>query len=213
MSGSRIPFDEVAPFNPSRVCGYVLRGRRRRGDLEITHVNGRACPQYVHGTPRIEHLDPERALPDFERAHVYEKIDGTNVLLFRYADVRGARFVSYKTRLSPFLRVQPYGDFVALWTEILARYRPAIAALAASGHAFGFELFGSRLRILTEYETPLDARFLYALDAATGRILDPDAVPARTSRRRAGGPSIPRVEFSRAPPHSFCRGAGCRCEW
>jgi hypothetical protein len=179
---SRIPFDEVDPFNGNRVCGYLLRSRRRRGDLEITHVNGRACPQYVHGTPRIEHLEPERALPDFERAHVYEKVDGTNILLFRYADARGERFVSYKTRSSPFLRVQPYGDFVALWTEILARYGAAAAALAASGHAFGFELFGSRLRILTEYETPLDARLLYALDAATGRVLDPDAVP------RAGFP-------------------------
>jgi hypothetical protein len=177
VSRSRVPFDEVDPFNSNRVRGYVLRSRRRRGDLEITHVNGRACPQYVHGTPRIEHLEPERALPDFERAHVYEKVDGTNVLLFRYADADGERFVSYKTRFSPFLRVQPYGDFVALWTEILARYQAALAALAASGHAFGFELFGSRLRILTEYETPLDARLLYALDAATGRVLDPAAVP------------------------------------
>jgi hypothetical protein len=177
VSRSRIPFDEVDPFNPNRVCGYVLRGRRRRGDLEITHVNGRACPQYVHGTPRVEHLEPERALPDFQRAHVYEKVDGTNVLLFRYADARGESFVSYKTRLSPFLRVQPYGDFVALWNEILARYRSGVAALAASRFSFGFELFGSRLRILTEYEAPLDARLLYALDAATGRVLDPDAVP------------------------------------
>ncbi|HWO24932.1 MAG TPA: nucleotidyltransferase domain-containing protein [Kofleriaceae bacterium] len=178
---SRIPFDEVDPFNPNRVCGYVLRSRRRRGDLEITHVNGRACPQYVHGTPRIKHLEPERAVPDFERdferAHVYEKIDGTNVLLFRYTDARGECFVSYKTRFSPFLRAQPYGDFVALWTEILARYRSEIAALAACQHAFGFELFGCRLRILTEYETPLDARLLYALDATTGRVLDPAAVP------------------------------------
>jgi hypothetical protein len=77
-------------------------------------------------TPRIEHLEPERALPDFECAHVYEKIDGTNVLLFRYADARGERFVSYKTRLSPFLRVQPYGDFVALWTEIAAIYEAGV---------------------------------------------------------------------------------------
>lgn len=177
MSKSRVPFDEVDPFNGNRVCGYVLRSRRRRGDLEITHVNGRPCPQYVHGTPRIEHLEPERPLPDFERAHVYEKVDGTNVLMFRYADAGGESFVSYKTRFSPFLRVQPYGDFVALWTEILARYGAAIEALAASAHAFGFELFGSRLRILTEYETPLDARLLYALDAATGRVLDPAAIP------------------------------------
>lgn len=73
--------------------------------------------------------------------------------------------------------MQPYGDFIALWTEILARYRAAIAVLAASDHAFGFELFGSRLRLLTAYETPLDARLLYALDTAAGRVLDPEAVP------------------------------------
>lgn len=174
---SRLPFDEIDPFTGNRVRGHVRRSRRRRGDLEITHVNGVACPQYVHATPRIEHLEPDRALPAFERARAYEKIDGTNVLLFRYRDARGERFVSYKTRLSPFLRAQPYGDFVALWGEILARYPAAFAALAASEHAFGFELFGSQLRILTAYEAPLDARLLYAIDPATGRVLDPAALP------------------------------------
>lgn len=177
-SGAKMPFDEVDPFNPNRVRGYVLRSRSRRGDLEITHVNGRACPQHVFATPHLADFAAQATAKPFERADAFEKIDGTNVLLYRYRDADGAGFTSYKTRLSPFLRRQPYGDFVALWREIVDRYRLGIAALTAAEPSFGFELFGSRIRILTDHPTPLDARLLYALDPTTGRVLDPAAIPA-----------------------------------
>lgn len=192
-AGAPVPFDELDPFNPNRVRGLVVKSRRRRGDLQITHVNGEACEQYVHATPAIAPL-PNGAL-DFERAHVFEKLDGTNILLYRYRDARGGEYVSYKTRASPFLRLQPYGDFVALWREILAQYATAIAELSAAPFSFGFELFGRRLRILTDYPTGLDARLLYALDRETGRVLAPALtarfafpMPRRLAEYPAGAP-------------------------
>jgi RNA repair pathway DNA polymerase beta family len=178
-AGSPLPFDEFDPFNPNRVRGFIVRSRRRRGDLQITHVNGEACAQYVHATPKIPQLEPATELRAFERAHVFDKLDGTNVLLFRYRDARGREFVSYKTRASPFLRLQPYGDFVALWRQILERYAGPLAELAAAPHHFGFELFGREVRILTEYPVALDARLLYAIDRDSGRVLAPAAVAAR----------------------------------
>lgn len=176
-AGSPLPFDELDPFHPeNRVRGFVVRSRRRRGDLQITHVNGEACAQHVHAAPTIPLLEPTTQLLDFERAHVFDKVDGTNILLFRYRDARGREYVSYKTRASPFLRAQPYGDFVALWQKLLERYAAPLAELLTAPHHFGFELFGSEVRILTEYPTALDARLLYAIDRETGRVLAPEAV-------------------------------------
>lgn len=175
-AGAPLPFDELDPFNSTRVRGFLVRSRRHRGDLQITHVDGEACPQVVHTTPSIAPLEPTTPLLAFERAHVFDKLDGTNVLLFRYRDARGRELLSYKTRASPFLRVQPYGDFVALWRQILERYAAPLAELAAMPHHFGFELFGRDVRILTDYPTALDARLLYAIDRETGRLLDPAAL-------------------------------------
>lgn len=176
-AGSPIPFDEVDPFNPeNQLRGFIVKKRRRRGDLRITHVNGQACAQYVHATPTIPLLETTAPLPDFDRAHIFDKLDGTNVLLFRYHDAGGREHVSYKTRASPFLRLQPYGDFVALWRTMLERYAAQLDELIAAPHHFGFELFGRDLRILTDYPTALDARLLYAIDRDTGRILAPETV-------------------------------------
>lgn len=180
-AGASVPFDEVDPFNSeNQVRGFIVRSRRRRGDLQITHVNGEPCAQYVHATPKIPLLEPASALPEFERAHVFEKLDGTNILLFRYRDASGRDFVSYKTRLSPFLRPLPYGDFVALWRQILERYAAPMAELVAAPHHFGFELFGRSIRILADYPTALDARLLHAIDRETGQVLAPEAVTGRS---------------------------------
>jgi hypothetical protein len=59
---------------------------------------------------------------------------------------------------------------------MLERYAREVAVLAESHYSFAFELFGSRLRILTHYDIPLDARLLYALDPATGNIVEPEAI-------------------------------------
>lgn len=192
-AGASVPFDEVDPFNPeNQVRGFIMRSRRRRGDLQITHVNGEACAQYIHATPKIPLLEPASPLPEFERAHVFDKLDGTNILLFRYRDAGGRDFVSYKTRLSPFLRPLPYGDFVALWRQILERYAAPIAELVAAPHHFGFELFGRAVRILTDYPAELDARLLHAIAARPVASCRPRRSPRARSRCPTGSPSTGR---------------------
>jgi predicted nucleotidyltransferase len=173
-----VAFDQVDPFNGNRVRGFIRRSKRRRGDLEITHVNGERCEQYIYCTPSIANLAVDSVPPAFERVEVFEKLDGTNVLLFHYQDAGGRRFVSYKTRSAPFLGVQAYGDFLALWRAMLDRYAAEIATLVESPCSFGFELFGRELPMLTGYETRLDARLLYALEPATGKMIAPRVDPA-----------------------------------
>ncbi|MBX2796860.1 MAG: nucleotidyltransferase domain-containing protein [Myxococcales bacterium] len=173
----KVPFDEVDPFNGRRVRGLLTRSRRRRGDLQITHVDGRPCPQHVRGTPRIPHLRTTD-LDGSAGVHVYEKLDGTNVLLFRYHDADGQPLVSYKTRHRPFLSQQPYGDFVALWRQILAEHAHAMPTLLQSRFAFGFELYGSQLPQICSAQVSLAARLLFALDPDTGQLHHPRQDPA-----------------------------------
>ncbi|MCP4136269.1 MAG: hypothetical protein GY754_35190 [bacterium] len=171
----KIEFDQVDPFNPqNRVQGYIHRSKSRYGDMEITFVNDSPCKQYIFGTPKILNLEKNIHQIKFQKVKIYEKIDGTNILLYRYRDIRGKEFISYKTRLSPFLRAQPYGDFAALWEEILKKYNSEFSRLYQWECLFGFELFGSTLRILTDYDIDLDARLLYAIDPANGKIIDPE---------------------------------------
>jgi hypothetical protein len=167
-----VAFDLADPFNGNRVRGFIRRSKRRRGDLEITHVNGEPCDQYIYCAPSISNLAVDSVPPPFERVKVFEKLDGTNVLLFHYQDAGGRSFASYKTRSAPFLGAQAYGDFLALWRAILDRYAAEIATLARSPYSFGFELFGREVPMLTDYETGLDARLLYALEPATGTMID-----------------------------------------
>ncbi|MCP4159422.1 MAG: hypothetical protein GY760_05080 [Deltaproteobacteria bacterium] len=168
-------FDLIDPFNlQNRVEGFIYKSKSRFGDMKITSVNGSPCEQYIFGTPKILHLSKNLHQVKSKKYKVFEKIDGTNVLMFRYIDIKNNEYISYKTRLSPFLRPQPYGNFIKLWKTILSKYEEAFSELKESENYFGFELFGSTLRILTDYKTDLDAKLLYAIDPANGRVLSLD---------------------------------------
>jgi len=177
--GNRVEFEMSDPFNPENlVRGYLHRSRSRRGDIEITHVNSVRAEQYISGAPTIKYLDRTSVTGDIRSATVFEKLDGTNILMFRYVNAENYSFVSYKTRLSPFLQIQPYGDFISMWNEIRSRYKKEFNTLASQPFAFSFELYGLRLRILTSYKTRLDARLLYAMDQTTGQITNIDICSA-----------------------------------
>ncbi len=173
MGEKKKAFELTDPFNPQNTLkGYIYKNRGRFGDMKITHVNGSLCGQYIFGMPKVLHLSKNINHIKYQTCKIYNKIDGTNILLFRYKDIKGNRFISFKTRLSPFLRPQPYGDFVDLWKTMLTKYENEFSVLFDSHFNFGFELFGSDLRILTDYPENLDVRLIFALDPENGAIID-----------------------------------------
>jgi hypothetical protein len=175
-----IPFDEIDPYNPqNKVRGYINRRQGSLyGSLIITHINDIPCEQYIYATPKMHYpFDKNKVytFPPHNKVEIYEKLDGTNILSYMYHNNK-KHFLTFKTRLRPFLGSGQYGNFKLLWDEILEKY-PSIKTICHSeAYNFSFELYGKRNKILVEYDVPLDAKFLFARDTKTGYIYSPESL-------------------------------------
>lgn len=186
------PFEEPDTFNGGRLLAGHLsrRSDHRYGAMVIHLVGGKDVePQRVFATPKLhypfgrtEEEGRQYHWPaDVRRVEVYEKLDGTNVCAYSYADASGQRFVTFKTRLTPVLRGSKWGDFAALWREVM-RAHPELRApepVLSGRFTFSYELYGHRNVHTVVYEEPLAARLLFAVDqeraAECGWVVCPHA--------------------------------------
>ncbi len=181
------PFKAQDPFNDGlEVEGFLsIRPDHRYGALAITRVAGRPAPQVIAATPKLHYPFDKVGtfrFPPVAKLSFYEKLDGTNVLAYRYQDAEGRSYLSYKLRLAPFLRNGKWGEFLDLWRELLARH-PSIPQLVDLNRChMSFEMYGSRNTHLIEYEVGLEAAALFGVDAAFRVVpiyrLDLRGVPA-----------------------------------
>ena len=118
------PFDVGDPFNDDlRLRGFLCqKPDHRYGALVITHVDDAETPQLILATPKLHYpfgKDGSFHFPPVKTIHLYEKLDGTNVLAYRYRDGNGQWRLTYKLRLSPTLRNSRWGPFLDMWRELL----------------------------------------------------------------------------------------------
>lgn len=180
-------FDEIDPYNPeNRVAGIIYRTNQEYGSMLIKTVNGKSCEQYIHATPKfyypgntLSYRSYEPGLfPEFTSIVVYDKLDGTNIFAYRYKNAEGKPFITFKTRLVPFLKANGFKDWILMWNKMVEKYHDQISAIKdfifynedISGVAF--EMYGSANRILVEYKEPLDIAMLYYIDT-DGNVHDP----------------------------------------
>src|SRR2546427_8044836 len=127
------PFDTEDPFNEGiRLEGFLCqRPDHRYGALALLRVDGQPAPQRIFATPKLHYpfgKDGRFHFPPIHTAHLYEKLDGTNVLAYRYRDPGGSCRITYKLRLAPTLRNSKWGPFLDYWKELLQKF-PGIAQL------------------------------------------------------------------------------------
>lgn len=169
MSENYKVFSEIDPFNDNFVTGIVYTEESKYGDILIKKVNDKEVEQYIHTTPKIYYpgdvdsmykmkFDDQETYEDF---FVFDKLDGTNICRFTYEDSYGKKFVSYKTRLTPFLKDGSHEKYYTLWNKILSKY-PCINSLS-DDYAYGFELYGNINKHLIKYDVELDTRILYKI--------------------------------------------------
>lgn len=169
-------FDAEDPFSGNRVTGMIHKtANTRYGMLDIETVNGKPCSQVIWATPKMHYpmdLEGNFKPPPYDKIDIYSKLDGTNILGFQYHDADGNDFISYKTRLMPFLKVShSYGDFLNMWKEMLTRY-PAIPELVKENDCnLSFELYGKRNKVWMEYDVSLDCALLFGVK--DGNIIAP----------------------------------------
>ncbi len=172
------PFDAVDPFNADlRLEGFLSqRPDHRYGALAITHVGGEAAPQLIYATPKLHYpfgKDGSFHFPPIRRAALYEKLDGTNVLAYRYLDAAGQRHLTYKLRLSPVLRNSKWGPFLDFWHELMERF-PSIPSLVEKNDChISFEMYGARNAHLIQYEASLETAVLFGVRPHDATVVAP----------------------------------------
>lgn len=183
-------FSIVDPFNNNTVNGFICRrGDYRYGALVIFSVNDWACEQVIYCTPKMHYPFDKNGdfnWPDINEVQAWEKLDGTNILAFRY-QYQNQDFITYKTRLTPIVRDMQFGRFESMWREILD-CNPWIHEVIACNpdYNLSFELYGNRNPITIVYQTPLSAALLFGVRRSDHSIKPP------TSLYRYGIAALPQ---------------------
>jgi len=173
------PFDVVDPYNSQNtVRGIVYIDVNHYGNLKITHVNDRPADQYIFTTPKFyypgHHESPRHEFTekDFPNAkfQVFEKLDGTNIFAFRYKDADENEFMSFKTRLVPFLRMDGFKDWIAMFKQACDECPKVIYDAKKKPGGQAFEMYGYLNEILIKYDVAISLRYLYTI-TDEGRIL------------------------------------------
>ena len=144
-----IKFEEIDPYNKLNIIkGYVNRRQSKTyGSLYITHVNDKPVEQIIFSSPKMHYPFDKNGkweFPESNTVELYEKIDGTNVVSFVYKDAQGNQYLSFKTRLRPFLGEGKFGNFKALWDEMLDMYPEILNQCFDQSRNYSFELYGKR---------------------------------------------------------------------
>jgi len=191
------PFEVVDPFSGLELSGFLsLKPDSRYGALALLEVAGRPVPQQILATPKLHYPFNKKGEFNFPAIHhidIYEKLDGTNVLAYRFMDANGEWHTTYKLRLYPVLRNGRWGNFLDMWKEVLERY-PSISELPEINQcSLSFELYGSRNPHLIAYKIPLDCALLFGIDPL-GNCTPPSGLDA-------SGIPTPR-NFGNLSPHN-----------
>jgi len=161
-------FDVEDTFNGNkRLLGFLCqRPDHRYGALAMTHVDGSQAPQAIFATPKLHYplgKDGSFHFPPIKKILMYEKLDGTNVLAYRYRDAVGNSYVTYKLRLAPILKNSKWGAFLDMWMELLEKH-PTIPRLVEKNDCnVSFEMYGSRNTHLIVYEKALAVAVLFGV--------------------------------------------------
>jgi hypothetical protein len=176
---------EVSPFecedsfnNNNKLSGFMcIKPDHRYGALLIFQVNDESCEQVIFGTPKLHYPFDKQGTynwPDVQEVKVWDKLDGTNILAYRYS-YKGQEFITYKTRLTQIVKDSALVSFKSMWIEYISENK-WVKELIESNPDFNlsFELFGSRNPITIKYEVPLEANFLFGVRRKDAAIKPPD---------------------------------------
>jgi hypothetical protein len=169
------PFDVEDPFNENlRLRGFLSqKPDHRYGALVITHVGEVEVPQLILATPKLHYpfgKDGSFHFPSIKKIHLYEKLDGTNVLAYRYRDVEGRWHQTYKLRLAPTLRNSRWGPFLDMWQELLQKHPRIPQLVEANDCHISFEIYGACNTHLVVYEMDLAVAALFGVRRDTSIV-------------------------------------------
>lgn len=180
-------FEERDPFNPTNVVkGYIYKKEGAfYGSLYIEEINNIPSKQFIRGVPKFNYPFDKAGnwnFPPTKYINIYMKADGSVIFAYEIK-FKDRRYVSYKTRLQPFLKNGKFNNFLDLWKEMLERYPDIPEMILQTNVNLAFELCGYRNPHLIEYPFDLDAFFIFGIDRNTSELLDHEEVQWHKSNR------------------------------
>jgi predicted phosphohydrolase len=119
-------FHREDPLNEGNtLSGYVcVQKGNLQGSLYITHVNGKeVAHQFIYGVPKMLYpyrdKTTELEIPKASKYIFYEKMNGMNVLFFKYRDETGKEWITAKSKGAPLISDCEYGAFLTLTKKVL----------------------------------------------------------------------------------------------
>ena len=185
-------FSTTDSFNNDHLLEGVIcrKSDHRYGALVIFKINEEETRQLIWATPKLDYPFDRAGnyhWPNVLQQEFYEKLDGTNILAYRYI-YKGNSYITYKTRLTAVVKDSGYSDFKSMWEEYTAK-NPWVheCIIGNPDWNLSFELFGSRNPITIKYDFPLDVNILFGIRQndhiirpPSGLILPDNArIPAR----------------------------------
>ncbi|MFA6234133.1 MAG: hypothetical protein WC824_08105 [Bacteroidota bacterium] len=186
-------FESEDSFNPgNKITGVICRqSDHRYGALVIMEVNGfPVMPQVIFCTPKLHYPfgkseetgDRSYHWPrEIKQVVVYDKLDGTNICAYSYADQDGKRYLTFKTRLTPVVQESRFGSFDAMWREVLdlnPGLLDALQGVLGGKVTINFEMYGYRNPHLILYPVALDAKMLFYVTQTDGSPHPPCLYPS-----------------------------------
>ena len=175
-------FAEIDPFNKQNFVEGVISRKSNEyyGAIIVQKVNNKPCEQLIMATPKMHYpfgkTETEERnchFPKAKQIEIYEKLDGTNVLSYFYLDAEGNRYMSFKTRLRPFLASSKFGNFHDMWIEVAKeQWKDIRDTMTKFNCNLSFEMYGSRNPHLVVYDVPLSFSLLFGV-TSNGNILAP----------------------------------------
>lgn len=168
------PFSRKDTFNNNNIItGFICRKKGpMQGSLYITHVNGVYFePQLIFGTPKLEYPYLDQSTRDYKDfsgcdiAILSEKLNGMNVLFYKYFDAYGNMYLTAKSKGTPFLTNTEFGNFLDLTKEVLQfegnslleDLHPHLMHLLQEDiQSISFELFGKKEPHLVNYDVDIN---------------------------------------------------------
>lgn len=180
-------FQVTDHFNlPNFIEGVICRrSDYRYGSMIIFSVNHKKIePQIIYGTPKLEYPFDRNGnfhWPKVNELEVWEKLDGTNILAYKYND--GEReYTTFKTRLTPVVTDSQFDSFNSMWKELLAENNWIEEAINNNpNYNLSFELYGARNPITVLYDIDLDTRLLFGVRRTDHSIKPPSQLKIDTN--------------------------------
>lgn len=177
-------FKQQDPYNPQwELEGYINISEYLYGSMVIFKINDFLTKQVIVGTPKQKYPFDKLGrfkFPVAKSINIYEKYDGTNILGYGYGapGLKSETYISFKTRLTPFLVQSRWGNWKSMWDEMCQKYRGLmefVRGQVEAGINPSFELYGGKNKHLVEYATPLDIVFLFGIGNSleNPEIIDP----------------------------------------